>query len=252
MTDKIKRIITDISTSSPYNVQTLSEYVRRILCKENDMAIYIDNTTNDIALLVSTLGNYEENFRIAFYYVTELTALLDNLKKDGLIYVQESNSISMLIYEYADDSCLRKLKNGTYEYIQERRAILKGQPLSHSDFQLDLVNRYLQSFIYPTQGLIDYVKRQFMSENEQMASYALTLSKKSFHISILAIVLSMIISFGTMIGTTIFNNKYGYSTLCSKQYDRLIKQIEKQKTIVIKEKTIEDVNKFTPVTPLNK
>lgn len=244
MTDKIKQIIKAISQSSPYNVQMLGDFVQNILCVENEMAIYIKDTTNDVILLVSTNGDYNANYQTAFYMINELMAVIEKLEGEGLIYIQEGNNSDALIYEKANLNCLEQNDSGVYQYIENHQVIFRGQPLIY--LNTNKIIRYIQSFIYPTQGLIDFVAHEYMSENEYKSYLSLETSKKSFGISLLAIVVSLVISVGSIIGTTHYNNKHGYSTICPEQYDTLLLHIEKQKTIVVKD-TIVMESKSTSV-----
>lgn len=248
MTDKIKYIINRIGTSSVVDIQTLGYYISNELCKEDEMAIYI-GANNMAVLLVPYNNNYDANCREAFYYLIELIAVIEKLEREGLIYLlaDTSQEEGYLIFEHNRYTYTNQAGHGA---VLKNNNEIKMQGITLIPSVSEKVSRYLNSFVFPTQGLKDYIKHGYMTEEETITYDALKQSKSSVRVSRWAVFISLLIAVGSIIGTTYFNNKYGYSTIDKDQYDNIIMQIQsckKCETDTINSVTQKEQN----VKPLN-
>ena len=247
MTEKIKHIVNMISTSAVVDIQTLGYYVANELCKEDEMAVYI-GADNTVVLLAPYNDNYDANYRRAFYELIELIAVIEKLEREGLIYLlSNTREEGDLLFEHNRYTYMNIVGHGT---VLKSNDEIKMQGTALIPSISEKVSQYLNSFAFPTQGLKDYIKNGYMTEEEAITYDALKQSKSSVRVSRWAVFISLLIAVGSIIGTTYFNNKYGYSTIDKDQYDNIIMQIQsckKCETDTINSVTQKEQN----VKPLN-
>ena len=158
------------------------ECVSSILFREENCALLIDVENKQCQLL-----NKNQSYKDFFYSLTEILATISYLEKEKLIYIQESYKQPDIQFFYEGKQFFKNTQipneflvneDGLkLIYIPSQKAILhtteqlEGVLLPDSIF--GEVTRVFSSYIYPTNGLVLYASRGYMTIERKIAERSL-------------------------------------------------------------------------------
>lgn len=219
--DKEKLLLKEISkmdcisdiyslASKIYGIENLS----LLLLKQD-----IDNV---IVLTKETLD--EELRREELIKIVSVLSFIDRLEKEGLVYIINDERNALFCSQSQTQLALKveggyavlnyriKLNEEEFEVRDELgRKVLIGYRVSESLSRA--IKHFMGNSIYPTESLMELVHNNFKLTEDK----ALIYTKYSFWTAIFAMLLSMC--------AVPISNKWGVTTLDSRQYDSLIKSI---------------------------
>lgn len=181
-------------------------------------------------------------------FLTDLISVLRELEGNNLIYVSGSNNFENICLFYEKQSkCETTQFEGRFD-IGDGQTLVKKDDIAWienngkktltgmliSDILAKEVVRYLTSVVYPTEGLKEYIKRGYQTEESR-------LSKRANTISVVSVVIAIIIAVLSPFLTVWWSNTHGKSTITDNQFNRLIDSISSVK--VQKTDTVFVINK---------
>ncbi len=232
MDAQIKNIVKVISETSPYNVEVLSEICKRTICNADTCAIFLEQEKRRVVLMVRDDDECEKNFNRAFFLISELLATFTKLENDNCIYLLPANVADdeLLFEEYEIREC-DTIDERVYEMVLNGSISLRGAVLETGVSESLL--RFLNSFIIPTQQLSDFVARDFLTQAEFDQKTAINVSQRSLCVSRIAIGISVFIAIFSCVLPTFINNKFGYATIDSVQFDSLVNTIKEDSIVAV-------------------
>ena len=228
MDSKIKKIINRIAMIDILNpVEMLGDVIADILFKKRETALLVKD--NKIILLLPP-NSKSQTIQEAVLRLTELLAVLQNLEKSGLLYVDENYYLHQCFFYQGKDTFEKSQRPGVYKVSNSVTLNhhddlyftlnAKDEELMASTVVYDQVGRplarYLCSFVLPTMSLKNYVNRGFKTREERNTQLGLRYSVISVTIAVIIAVLSPFISVHVA-------NRYGFSTIKQEQMDSLLK-----------------------------
>ena len=239
----IKNVVEEISKISPSNIEVLSEICKRTLCQDEVCALYLLQRSKHIVLLVRDNDDYEKNYNRAFLQITELLATLTKFEYDNLIYLRPATVYDdelLCDTNQLSGECQPDI-DGVYRVSGDNALNFKGEKIDKT--LAEPLLRYLNSFIYPTQQLTEFIERGYLTQAAFDQQESLKVSRRSLYVSRIAIFISICIAIGTCIIPTYVNNEYGYTKLDTIQYDSLMMKI-KSDTVVVVQRTLQTPEKM--------
>ena len=221
MNKETKKIIKEINNTHSIEKDLFGEIIAPILFSENTAAICC---LNDNYFLLTPIQNKQKQEN-TFKKIIELLSYLNDLEEKHLIYVHPIEEdfedckpylfyeVKLFIRNFQDptswkignDLILHSIDNKEFTIEKKDNTILESTPLPGAI--KDDLSKYLFSYIYPTTGLSEFIKRGFQSIEQR----ALRLSFWSLCIAVLIPIIAIFLS-----------NRWGYIAIDKKQFNQLL------------------------------
>ena len=223
MHQSIQKVLKRIKENGLVFDDVLGESVADILF--TDCAIFIDEQRR-VFLLQSLTNKEADGYGLI---LGDLVSTLRKLEDAMLIYVigQEIN-LPLLFYS-AKQQCARtqfenrydigngmllKLEDDVASIEKDGKVVVCGSQLPSK--LGEIVAYYLVATAYPSEGLKDYIKRGFQTEESYLA-------KRANRISIASVVLAIVIAVSAPFLTVWWSNTHGKTTIIEPQYEGILK-----------------------------
>lgn len=221
MNKETKKIIRLINNSYSVEKSIFGDMIASILFPKNTAAICYSN--DDFFLLIPPQDKQKQEK--LFKKIIEMLSFLNDLDKRHLIYVHPAkndqmeekpyifyemkkyvrNSQDPLSWKIGDGLILHSVEDTGFSIERNNSIILESTHLPKPI--KDDLSKYLFSYIYPTTGLSEFIKRGFQSIEQR----ALRLSFWSLCIAVLIPIIAIFLS-----------NRWGYITIDKKQFNQLL------------------------------
>lgn len=221
MNRQIKRCLLELNEQRYLNLSTLGNVITPVLFRKGKLCLKLED---GIIFILLPVASKSREYDIAYRLLSELAGLLQKLEGENLIYVcPNENRKSLVFYEpfllndvlsWIDDDKLKDKSDG--------KIILDGVKISNP-YLHDSLRRYLGSIVIPTPGLNTFVCHRFLLESDYNNWKALLWSR-----------ISVIVAIGSIVGATLFNNCFGYSTISKEQYEGIIKNMHPTESVRLK------------------
>ena len=223
MHKSIQRVLKRIKENGLDNDTVLGDSISDILF--SDCAIFIDEKRRVFLLQSPSNKGSDVNGLI----LGDLVSTLRKLENSMLIYVIGKEPSLPLLYYSAKTQCaktqfenrydigngmLLKLEEDTVSIEKDGIVIANGSMLPSR--LGDVVVSYLTATAYPSEGLKDYIKRGFLTEESYLA-------KRANRISIASVVLAIMIAVSAPFITVWWSNTHGKTTIVEPQFERILK-----------------------------
>lgn len=187
---------------------------------QNKFAIQLQEEDGELTFFLPLNQCDEKHLQKQFWLLSEFVAIMRNLENASIIFVQPimEDGARVFCYELSQEKkCQIRQENGESIVFYEDHPTLRGETIVNPGLYKE-VRRYLNSFIYPTQRLKTFVSHRFLIDSDYN-------NWKSLFLSRFSIIVAIVISLCSIMGTTWYNNQYGYTTLEHSQYKELIEAI---------------------------
>ena len=200
MDEKVKQVLVRIKEGNLYLNKRLGDILSDLLFV--NQAIFIDK--ENYAYYLHSLGNDKTEKNNSGLLLTEVLAVLQELEASHLLFISERDDVDEEMLFYSSKTKF----NGSN--------ILYGMALP--DVLAKDVVRLFSSVVYPTEGLIRYIDRGYITEEQQRAKRANT-------ISVIGVFIAIVVAISAPFVTIGWSNSHGKSTIVETQYDRLLDSI---------------------------
>lgn len=220
--DKEKLLLKEISKSDC--ISDIYSLASKIYGIENLSLLLLKLDSNNVIVLTKETLD-EKLRREELIKIVSVLSFINKLEKEGLVYIINDERKALFCSQSQTQLALKV--EGGYEVLNFRiklndeeievrdelgRKVLIGYRVSES--LSCAIKHFLGNSIYPTEALLDLVHNNFKLTEDK----ALIYTKYSFWTAIFAMLLSMC--------AVPISNKWGVTTLDSRQYDSLIKNIK--------------------------
>jgi len=189
----------------------------------------------------------QKNFNDEYKVLTELFSYLRYMENEHIIYVQPLITDVQVFLHKANDqkktsvkeeydlgnNCTLCISNNTPS-INCTEANIAMSNVSDITVLTKEIEHYLQSYIYPTNGLHDFITRDFLSESDYQ-------TQRSVKISRVSVAVAILIALFSPVATLLLSNNWGYVTITESQFD-VIKTMKSAYTL---KDTIKKINNDT-------
>ena len=219
----IEKVLYRIKENGFNNDMVLGDSLSDILFSER--AIFIDEQRR-VFLLQSPVSKQADSYGLI---LCDVVSTLRKLEDSMLIYVTGQEINFPLLFYFGKKQCARTqfenrydLGNGMLLKIEEEAvSIEKDGKVVACGSQLpsklgEIVAYYLVANAYPSEGLKDYIKMGFQTEESYLA-------KRANHISIASVVLAILIAVSAPFLTVWWSNTHGKTTIVEPQYEGILK-----------------------------
>lgn len=242
----MRDIVNEISTSSLQHVLPFGEIIKNKILTPNGYVLYIDETHKRIVLLrYYNHTQYPNDEGVIIRVIFGVLTLTKSLIEDYAIYsISPTYECDNVLYANAND-CQRvednKFKINANEYLifEEGKWNIKSgtQKLYEECFSFEeevyeRLKQNLSSIVYPTERLEKFVQHDYRTQQDYNTQKSHNIARSANWIAFAIGILSL--AFAPFINTCI-NNKKGYTTLKTNQFDSIINT---QKSIQIVRDTI--------------
>ena len=193
MTEEIKRIIEKLLSYDIENPKLFGVLISDVVFKKLDSAMILDNKGHSFLIHSSS-----HKFGDLYQKITKLLSVLSYLEANGLIYRQCDDNKDELTVFYEGSNDLKRttdghaftLGNGNTLLCQDNKyQVASGQKIVLAEcHNISALYKelcyYLQSFIYPANGLSDYVAHDYLSENDYESRKSLRISRFSVWVAV--------------------------------------------------------------------
>ena len=228
MDEKVKQVLVRIKEGNLYLNKRLGDILSDLLFV--NQAIFIDK--ENYAYYLHSLGNDKTEKNNSGLLLTEVLAVLQELEASHLLFISERDDVDeeMLFYSSKTkfntnqfegvydigNGLLLKKEDDAFAIVYNGSNILYGMALP--DVLAKDVVRLFSSVVYPTEGLIRYIDRGYITEEQQRAKRANT-------ISVIGVFIAIVVAISAPFVTIGWSNSHGKSTIVETQYDRLLDSI---------------------------
>lgn len=190
---------------------------------KGERALLID-VTNDRAVVFAT-NKKEADYSIMV--LTELIALVKSMKQNGLLLAVDYKKTDLeLLYSASCNDLQSGSIPNTYstsdgcELVCSPDLQLKDGAISLSGFSLPtqlfpFIKETLLAVFFPTPDLIDYLNRGFCSPEFYQ-------TKRALRVSRISVIVAFLIGVLSPFAAVFLGNKWGHSTIESKQFNEII------------------------------
>lgn len=223
MHKSIQRVLKRINEKGLENDTVLGDSVSDILF--SDCAIFIDEQRRVFLLQLHSNKGLDVNGLI----LGDLVSTLRKLDDAMLIYVIGQEIHLPLLFYSAIKQCARTqfenrydIGNGMLLKLEEYTASIEKDGIVIANGSMlpsrlgDVVASYLTATAYPSEGLKDYIKRGFQTEESYLA-------KRANRISIASVVLAIMIAVSAPFITVWWSNTHGKTTIVEPQFEGILK-----------------------------
>lgn len=223
MHKSIQRVLKRIKENGLDDDTVLGDCVADILF--SDCAIFIDEQCR--VFLLQSLSNKGSD--VNGFILGDLVSTLRKLEDSMLIYVIGKEPSLPLLYYSAKTQCAKTQFENRYDIgngmilrqedvtacIEKDGTVIASGSMLPSRLG-DVVASYLTATAYPSEGLKDYIKRGFQTEESYLA-------KRANRISIASVVLAIIIAVSAPFITVWWSNTHGKTTIVEPQFEGILK-----------------------------
>lgn len=214
--------------SSIFSTQRcLGSVVSPVLFMKGGRALLLDEDKK--TAVVFAKNQAEANYSVLL--LTEFIALLTKMKAQGVILdVDCKKSDLELFYSIPQNELMRnsvpdvfsasddvELHYNSNPHLIDGSITLVGFPIPSQLFTP--LREILLTVSFPTPGYKDYLKHGFMPEEAYRA-------KKALHVSRIAVIVAILIGVLSPFGAVMLGNKWGYTTLETNQFQKIIRVLQ--------------------------
>lgn len=245
-----KKIVKLISEINIDKTDRLGDIIAPLLFKNCDCALFLSTTQKSVEVLLPPNSN-QKKLHEKFLLLTELVTLLKYLEKERLIFLiqQQETLLSEFYYQNKKDYSTTQtefvIKINKNEFLQgnELHSVCVGEKVVlQTTFPIttvlysDLIY-YLNSIVYPTAELKEYINRNFKSEDLYISRKSILVSRISIYIAVFIAVISPLVSLYLC-------NNYGITKLDEFQFKKIINHISLTREVKIECDTLINKNLY--------
>lgn len=229
MNKLIKEVINRISECNMLmTIDCFGDLIDDIIFQNERSAIFIDNKKKKMYLLFSCSIDSQKRLE-KILLITELLAVLDDLVKKRLIYVQFEENVEDLIFFYEGKQLFNadqipgryilsqdvylQIKEDEVALIRNKKEFMNSIPIN-DNIALPLLN-YLCARIMPTRALKEYIKNGFITNEEKY-------TKRGLRYSLLSMIIAVFVAALSPFFSVVISNRKGVTTINESQIDYLI------------------------------
>lgn len=238
MKDKtIRKVIIRLSNQPLECMNRLGIEISPILFPNGKFALSLSKENNTVNLLLPAKksGEWIEKFKLLTLFIS----VFKELEQKNLIYVvtREIDDFSELFYAGVDD--MKQESNGIKLNVNE--ILCKGSDgkcsikvgtteilvtAFQSTLLYDDLLHFLNSYVFPTKALVQYINHGYMPVEEYYSHKAISVSRYGIVLSIIVAILSPILS-------VYWSNRTGVTKIDENQFRQLMQSSEKKNDTTI-------------------
>lgn len=249
-----KEILTLLRDQDVGNIKLLGNTIQKAFFRAEETALLVDCTNRKAMLFFPIRKPYKHEDRKEFAKLISLLNFIENLEKNGMIYLEPSNAgCELFFYENFKHTFLHGIqKNGIIkEAISQQEHIVYDideyetvgmQGVQVSKIKSDLlfiakegvhimrstdvsplyerIHRLLCSLAFPTSAMSRFISNGYCFDEEKRSIKSLRYAQASFIIAMLALIVSLPCI------SVWYSNRHAYSTIDTMQYKTLMKKID--------------------------
>lgn len=236
-TDFEKRIIKKISETKPEDASIFGDYIASEFFKSKQLALLLLHQYQSYNLF-HEVKNISA-IKVEYAKISQLLSLLQYLETNRYIDILPITPITSIDLFYEDKGDTMNIDSQQLRiYINQKDhskyITLPQEPVNRTflvengeqimegvTFTKELYERfvhYFNSVIYPTSSLIELVKNNYVSEEENRFNISMKISKTALWIAILVAVLSPILS-------VLISNQWGVTKIDECQFEQILRAL---------------------------
>ena len=231
-----KSLLSDIVSKAKIEHERFGYEIRHIWPKEQLGLLLLEK---DCCILMSSLEKKETAFSKIVWYISFLTYCEQN----NLIFCIEDNDYTGLLFSPQHnidvasdpDSTNYTFKDGKILFDENKVTILDNENktimygIKCQEKISKILRHFFSSRIYATSLLLELSDNDYQSAEERSLNKQLKDATRNFHIALWGLIISLIVP----LLSVFISNKFGYSTITTQQFNKLINKMDNIEKILI-------------------